>query len=143
MAYIDLHKEYSSFLDSTEWDYFVTFTSEYKMSCSSARRLITTYFNKIYKYNAEMFWVTEEFKDKVGVHAHALLKVSREGEKVKALGTEYYSSLWQNLCKSGSGSVKTIVDVQRYDSSKRGTGYITKDILKASSDYDYFFDYVK
>ena len=143
MAYIDLHKAYSSFLDGKDWDYFVTFTSEYKMTSPAARRLITTFFNKVNKYDAELFWVTEQFKDKSGVHIHALLRVSREGKKVKALGSTYYCSLWQNLSKSSSTRVKNRADVQCFDPSIRGTDYITKDILDAHSDYDHYFDYVK
>ena len=67
---------YVEWLTGIEWSYWCTFTTKYDLSTKSARRLMDRFHARNNKtINTKMFWVVEQFKNKGGVHVHALLKI--------------------------------------------------------------------
>lgn len=136
---MDLHKAYSNLLDNTEWDYFVTFTSAYKLTSIEASSLMNRFKAAIKSRDVQIFWVAERYKNKAGVHIHALIKVPNESNYIKKKGNSFYVELWQKLSKKGSNYTTNRADVLRYNTSKSATYYITKDILKDYTEYGFLY----
>jgi len=140
----NIKTSYAEWLNSFEWDYFVTLTTHYELTLKSARRLAERWHEKMRKHDFEpiLFWVAERFETKDGYHIHGLLKLNR---KLKKHEFVFITELYQIV--SGACSVNDLtstinnkekrkklswnrIDLSRYLESKNGGAYCTKYVLQ-------------
>lgn len=118
------------FLDNLNFDYFCTFTTPYKLSLNSSRRIsdqICNYVNA--GWDSSVFWCAEKFKLTEGAgsnryHLHALMKTELDRFQI----LNWYRGRYSN----GIAQLRPV-------DAKRGLSasfYVSKYITKELSDYD-------
>jgi hypothetical protein len=141
---VDTNKGYQNWLNSFEWNYFVTLTTHYELTLKSARRLVERWHDKMKKHGFEplLFWVAEHYEMKDGYHIHGLLKLNRDLKKHEYI---FITELYQ-IC-SGACTTNELtatinnkekrsklnwnrIDLQRYLKAKNGGAYCTKYVIK-------------
>jgi hypothetical protein len=134
-------------LDGLEWRFFVTLTTEYELNFRSARRAVERFFRIISKVANgcyKLFFVTEHFELKDGMHIHALIHLPNQFHEPM-----YYQKIidaWQitsgtyNRVKDENDlwveQKKSRIDCKRYDENIGAGSYCSKYITKARCDYD-------
>ncbi len=131
-------ENYGNWLDSMEWDYYCTFTTDYSLSNSSARRAMDRLLKTlIHEFGSiTYFWVAEPFDCKEGCHTHALIKIP---------SPLYYSAVsviekkWHQVTqtKKTRGYHKT--HVMPYVKGKGAHFYLSKYLNTPNADYDFSF----
>lgn len=138
--YNELRQGYIEWLGSEEfnWNWFATFTTPHKLTMDSARRCAERYFEKmqIEGQDIRMFWVTEPYANKTGVHIHALIEAKMPWDH------ETLKDLWQivSVYKGqpptlSNGQVWNICHVRKYRKKKGAEGYLSKYMMKSYSEY--------
>jgi len=107
---------YTDYINSLDWDHFVTFTTGYTMSLKGARRAMervqkiynrNTYGDSIIKGGMRMFWVAEPFDVKEGFHTHALVYYyDRELHKMTHMGVSQDFFELKRAWEQTAGSLK-------------------------------------
>ena len=125
--------EWAKWLNNKEWDFFTTMTTNYHLSKASARRAAERFYNRLERIFGEcrIFWVAERHKDKGGYHLHSLIKLPNS----KANGFKVINESWKTVSKGNDNRI----DTQKYNSKLGANHYLTKDILKNTTDYDFSF----
>ena len=74
LSFANLTKEYGEWLNKSQWDYFCTFTTSYRLSRNQAYNTMQRLFSFTSHSTAEVkiFWIAEKFKAG-GYHIHALV----------------------------------------------------------------------
>lgn len=89
----------SEFISTKEWHWFLTFTTSYDSSYSSARRLANRYFKNIHKLSGlskyQLFYTIEPHKLKGGTHIHALLNTEFNNSVNDKLMFNFLVEQWQ------------------------------------------------
>jgi len=140
-------KAYVDWLESFEWNFFITPTTRYQLTLKSARRAIERYHKFMSadtKQNCTIFWVAEPFEVKDGFHIHALMSVpdhfhERPYFDVIRENWQKVTGSWGCVINENGMKVKkkaNFIDVQRYDPKRNAGEYCLKYILKEGSDYD-------
>jgi hypothetical protein len=118
------------FLDNLHFDYFCTFTTPYKLSLNSSRRISDQICNFVNAgRDSSVFWCAEKFKLTEGAgsnryHLHALMKTDYDRFQI----LDWYRGRYSN----GIAQLRP-VDVKRGLSA---SFYVSKYITKELSDYD-------
>jgi len=126
---------YVSYLETIEWDFWITGTTNYALTLPSARRLMDRFHNNMKRYSGTLFrdelkiwWVAEPFDLRYGYHLHFLMEAKPE-PRFKEIYT-----LWNYACKRSEGHHRC--QAERYKPGKGAGAYCAKYILKRNSDYD-------
>lgn len=140
-------QDYIDWLDTFDWSFWSTLTTDYELTMKSARRAAERYHEFIKKLAngyCKMFFVLEPFDIKDGMHIHALILLPDHfHDKL------YYQQLidaWQ-ICSGKGRRVKdendkwvaqtpNRIELKKYRSDIKASGYCTKYIMKQNSDYD-------
>ena len=116
-------KDYASFLQQLQWNYFATCRTPYKIHTMTARNWLTKLINNSNKVE-QAFYVTERDKgDYNNLHVHMLIGTNTDMS---------YSEV-----KNGLGNV-SVGDYQLVYDSEQVCKYVTKHIGK-DVDYDIVF----
>lgn len=121
---------YGEWLNSFEWDYYCTLTTDYPMSLPAARRAMNRFHNFLQEnYNqASVFWVAEPFDSRVSYHTHALVKIANSQKN----GFKAIRKAWEVTSKSQ----RNYTLIQSYVKSKGANFYVAKYLSRNSTDYD-------
>lgn len=146
-----LKNNYAEWIESMEWDFYMTLSTGYQMTLKSARRAADR-FHKIAARNIgqnRLFWVAEPFDLKDGYHIHALVKFACE--RLKNQSTRHQGAKvsldWIGVRRSWSiaagnksykakGADGVRADIQRYIPSYGANYYLGKYMQKEQADYD-------
>jgi len=133
------NKQYASFLDQHKWTWFCTFTTAYKLTLKSSRRLMNRFFYSIKKseeHNVRLFWVAEP-NTVEGYHLHGLLYVPNSYQTQKNYNNIINN--YQNVCGDNNWHR---IELQRFDKEKNASSYCLKHIERAEKnnkgDYDIY-----
>jgi hypothetical protein len=128
-------ESYVSFLETIDWDFWVTGTTNYSLTLPSARRLMERFSNNMKRFNGTLFrdelkiwWVAEPFDLRYGYHIHFLMEAKPE-PRFK----EIYS-LWNYACKKSLGHHR--ISAEKFKKGKGAGKYCAKYIMKRNADYD-------
>jgi len=132
---------YAEWLETTEWDFYCTFTTDYELTLKSARRLMTRLHKKLNSNYSQstFFWVAEPFDCKEGFHTHGLLQFQDRTYKNttvtdgRSLDFELLRKSWLKVNPSSS---KCYATLERFQPAKGATSYVGKYLNKHRSDYD-------
>jgi hypothetical protein len=69
-------QDYTDYLNSLPWDYFITGSTGYTLSLKAARRLAIRFHNLL-PSGSRTFFVSEKFECKDGYHIHALVWIEK------------------------------------------------------------------
>ncbi len=143
---------YIDYLGTKPWTFFMTGTTPYTLTDKSARRLAERYYQKVQPHCSEMFFVTEKFELRDGMHIHALMNCEDEapfgmytdmwqvatGNRWNGLDPVTKKVDWVGFGKNEQGKdIKTArIDLQRFQMSLGAEGYCAKYILKQHADFD-------
>lgn len=143
---------YIDYLGTKEWNFFMTGTTPYTLTDKSARRLAERYYQKVQPYCDEMFFVTEKFELRDGMHLHALMKCENEGNFPMyvdmwqvATGNRWDGIdpvtkrvAWRGFGENEQGKeIKTArIQLERFQPRLGAEGYVAKYILKQHGDFD-------
>lgn len=129
----DFQKGLSDYLWKQEFDFFCTFTTRETLTSHAARRLGENIYNQLGGKEAlKMFWVSEQFKNRYGVHLHALINSrirNAFNPEIPYLG---FSDIKNVGTKFGRCQV---LKCQQLPAAY----YISKYVTKSITDYDYYF----
>ena len=121
------NKEYISFLDQQKWTWFCTFTTAYKMTIKSSRRLMDRFFNslkrKTPKENVRLFWVSEPNNNRMGYHLHGLLYLPEYYTSPSNYNSIIYT--YQNAC-GGKQKENHRIQLKRYKKGRSASDYCLK-----------------
>lgn len=148
--YGDTYQSYVNWMGEKDWTFFMTGTTPYELTDKSARRLAERYFLKLQPYCDGMFFVSEKFELKSGMHLHALMNCPYEAP------FQTYFNFWQIATGnkpvfndkgeitrwSGFGNENSTcarIQLKRYDPKLGAEGYCGKYCFKKRGDYDFFF----
>ena len=116
-------KDYASFLQQLQWNYFVTCRTPYRINTMTVRNLLTKLLNRSDKVE-QAFYVSERDKgDYNNLHVHMLIGINTD-------------MTYQEV-KYGMGNV-SVGDYQPIYDSEAVYNYVTKHIGK-DVDYDIVF----
>lgn len=118
-----------SFVKRFKPNYFATFTTRYELTQLSARRMIEAYANK-FKNNIFLFWTTEPYADKSGVHLHSLIRFNHPNQ------FEILKDNWQKVSKGGERYNRVHLSLLDKDRSY-ALNYCTKYMKKYANKYDW------
>jgi len=135
-----VQESYSNWLESMDWDFFCTYTTNYELTLKSARRIMERYHKKL-KANysdTRFFWVAEPFDCKEGFHTHALLYFNDRNYKNisisnRSLDFELGRKSWSAV---NPNSANSYCKLERFKPSRGATSYVGKYMNKYRSDYD-------
>lgn len=142
-------QQFTEYLDTIPWNFFMTGTTGYELTLPSARRLAQRYYNNL-PTGSYFFWVGEKFELKDGYHIHGLIWIPglpqfKPGQKA---GKPLYNALidyWQiatgnKVIDNDNGVLKwetwNRIDIQPFMKSVGAHGYCAKYINKKKADYD-------
>jgi hypothetical protein len=138
---------YVEWLDTLEWSFFATLTTKFELTPKSARRAVERYFkiiSRLSKGCCKLFYVTEPFELKDGMHLHCLIHLPKQFhdpifyQKLidawqMAVGTynrvKNEHDLWEEQPQSR-------IDLRRYKVERGAPGYLSKYLMKNNCDYD-------
>jgi len=134
-------ENYADWLESIEWDFYCTFTTNYELTLKSSRRLMKRLHNKLNdNYSrSKFFWVAEPFDCKEGFHTHGLLRFNDRNYRNttvtdgRSLDFELLRKSWLKVNPKSSNCYATL---ERFIPSKGATSYVGKYMNKYRSDYD-------
>ncbi len=131
-------QDYGDWLNSLEWDYYCTFTTDYTLSLPSARRAMERLLSRLIKEfgTVNYFWVAEPFDTKEGCHTHALLKVP---SLLFDLAAPTIERKWHQVTKVKKTRGKHKTHVIPYIKGKGGHYYLGKYLGRHNSDHDFSF----
>lgn len=147
---------YADWIDGMDWQWWCTFTTNYKLTLPSARRLMERFakINKSYGLQTTLFWVAERYECKDGWHTHALMSnlniTDREpvapGVQFDILRHTYQKACGSKVECNDKGKLTydnyNRLQLKLYDKSKGGAGkYCTKYILKTERTENKMADY--
>jgi len=132
---------YADWLESMDWDFYCTFTTNYELTLKSARRLMGRLHKKLEQNHSgtRFFWVAEPFDCKEGFHTHGLLHFDDRSYKNtsvtdgRSLDFELLRRSWLKVNPSKSNCYATL---ERFQPTKGATSYVGKYMNKHRSDYD-------
>lgn len=132
---------YANWLESMQWDFYCTFTTNYELTLKSARRIMERLHKKLEDNysNTTLFWVAEPFDCKEGFHTHGLLHFDDRSYKNtsvtggRSLDFELLRKSWIKVNPSTSNCYAKL---ERFQPSKGASSYVGKYMNKAKSDYD-------
>ena len=132
----EIRNAYGNWLNSINWDFWVTFTHRGNLTMPSLRRAMQKLWvltTKMSKEDTVLFWCAENFELKEGCHAHALIKIP---QKISVRELEVN---WQRVSGNKMLSRKhwNKVDCQIYDAKRSAAHYVSKYIYLPSTDYDF------
>jgi len=84
--FLPTHQQaYVDYLETIDWDFWVTGTTRYGLTLPSARRLMERFGNNMKRYSGTLFrdkltiwWVAEPFDLRFGYHLHFLMEAKPE-----------------------------------------------------------------
>ncbi|HYV92753.1 MAG TPA: hypothetical protein VE978_13240 [Chitinophagales bacterium] len=124
-------KDYAEFLNTLPFTHYGTFTTGYKMSLTSARRVMEGFHNQIRKEGqTNFFWVAENYEVNDGYHTHGLIQVPHTVTYKKLL------DIWQHVSGGKKSDKWNRIDLQRYDKERGANFYVGKYIRRKNTDYD-------
>lgn len=132
---------YADWLESMQWDFYCTFTTNYELTLKSARRLMGRLHRKLETNHSgsTFFWVAEPFDCKEGFHTHGLLRFDDRDYKNtsvtdgRSLDFELLRKSWLKVNPQSSNCYATL---ERFQPSRGATSYVGKYMNKYRSDYD-------
>ena len=132
---------YADWLESMQWDFYCTFTTDYELTLKSARRLMGRLHNKLNQNfsKSSFFWVAEPFDCKEGFHTHGLVHFNDRSYKNtsvtggRSLDFELLRKSWLRVNPAKSNCYATL---ERFQPSRGATSYVGKYMNKHRSDYD-------
>jgi len=135
---VELKNAYVEYLDEIPWDYFLTGTTRYDLTLKSARRLIERWYEKVrLEGQSKLFWVAEPFELKDGHHLHGLLQMPGTGPQYFNVMVNWWQ--WATGNQEGSKENWNALNLKKFDPKRNASGYCSKYLLKAHSDYDILF----
>jgi hypothetical protein len=133
------NKAYSQFLNSMDWNYYGTFSTPYKLTQKAARRAIERFceFMKQYCDKTLIFFASEPFDVKDGMHIHCLIKLTNLRISENFMKKEI-EKLW--IRSTGSSTIKgksSRIYLEEYIKDLGAHEYLTKYINRKNADYDF------
>lgn len=138
-------KNLVEYLDTIDWNFFITGTTGYELTLKSARRLAERYHSNL-PPKSLFFWVGESFELKDGYHIHGLIKIPDvPAGKVSPILFNRMVDKWQiatgnKVVENDHGALKweiwNRIDLQPYMKHVGAHGYCAKYINKSKGDYD-------
>lgn len=128
-----LCKSYVTLINESDWDYYITFTTQYTLRSSTCRTLMRKYFELIQPYGAKMFWAKERFDKKEGYHIPGVLKLNKELMLTNGIEAKYFQDLWYKLA-----GVNTTAYFAPFEKGRKTGEYLTKDFFEKDYEYDLF-----
>jgi hypothetical protein len=137
----NISNEYAQFLNSQEWDYYLTLTTRYQMSIKSARRAAERLFSRIEERHggSKLFWAAEPFDSKESYHLHGLIHFNNRNIGESNAAFHIIKDAWQIVSKGGVGIESNYTLCKRYVKDLGAHYYVGKYIQKRHSDYDILF----
>lgn len=135
-------ENYANWLESMEWDFYCTFTTDYELTLKSARRLMGRLHKKLNDNfsRSNFFWVAEPFDLKEGFHTHGLLKFHDRSYRNttvtdgRSLDFELLRKSWIKVNPKSRGCFASL---ERFQPARGATSYVGKYLNKHRSDYDF------
>ena len=128
-----LQQGWIELLSAQQWTFFITLTTEYRLTINAARNAVERFFAKIkWKGVERMFWVAEPFQAKDGYHIHLLVQSTPQ------LQAKYIFESWQIASGGKRLSLNNRVDIKEFDPLKGASHYVAKHIQSKYSDYDIY-----
>ncbi len=131
-------ESYGDWLESYDWNFYCTFTTDYTLSVTSARTRMELLTANLKRHlgNVSIYWVSEPFDTKYGCHTHALIKVP---EHLVQNGPSYIERNWHKLTrvKKFRGYNKT--HIQPYIKGRGAHYYLGKYLHRHNADFDFSF----
>ena len=135
-----LQNEYANWLESQNWDFYCTFTTNYELTLKSARRIMIKLHDTLNKNHSRsrFFWVAEPFDCKEGFHTHALLHFNdRDYQNISISGNSLdFELLRKAWLKCNPKKSNAYCKLERFKKSRGATSYVGKYMNKHRSDYD-------
>jgi hypothetical protein len=119
---IDIFKNPNSMekhLQKYDWKIFATISPKFDWSSEFCRTQMSTLFDSLYSKidGVKLFWTSEQFVNRTGNHIHFLIEFNNFND---------YADVKEILNKTFYGNR---LDVQKYDNTKLGVFYISKNGL--------------
>lgn len=126
--------EYANWLNTLEWGFYCTFTTDYQLSLKSSRRVMDRLFSFIKNYNDEvrLFWVAEPFAGSLSYHIHALVHISNTINNSNNFNI--LKEAWHTVSKSRNK--RNYAVIKNYNKKLGANFYVSKYISKKNTDYD-------
>lgn len=128
-----LRKEYGTWLNSYNWDYFITLTSYSWITLKQATNYINTFGNKLNQRNERMsmVWFAEPHLSG-SYHIHALIHFSTKQDYTIVLKQK-----WNEVVKRRSE-----VHIEKYSKDKGACYYIVKNVIHShlNSNWSFYND---
>jgi hypothetical protein len=127
---------YVQWLDTFEWSYWCTGTTNYELTLKSARSLMERFYKNLQKHafflgnKPTLFWVAEPFDCRDGFHTHFLMKVHTD------IPYDELKKIWNLSCGKSNSEFKHRFHIEKYNKEKGARSYCIKYIQKKLSDYD-------
>ncbi len=130
---------YVEYVASLPWDFFCTFTTRYKLTLPSARRLMGRLHDRLSSEVSKnrLFWVAEPFDCKEGYHCHGLLYLQDQQYNERGIDFSLVKTTYE-IVSGGKKGGKSMANthLSRYNAKKGAARYCGKYLLKTNADYD-------
>ena len=132
---------YADWLESMDWDFYCTFTTNYELTLKSARRIMGRLHKKLEdNYSStRFFWVAEPFDCKEGFHTHGLLYFddrNYQNTSVTDGRSLDFELLRKSWLKVNPSTANSYAKLERFVPSRGASSYVGKYMNKHRSDYD-------
>jgi len=126
---------YINFIDTLDWSAWCTGTTKYELTLKGSRRLMERYASIIKRTlngncQLRIFWVSEPFEAKDGMHVHFLLDLRPELRY-----TDLYK-LWQVATGAKKKGEWHRMEAEKFLKSRGAAAYCTKYVFKKQADFD-------
>jgi hypothetical protein len=126
---------WGQYLNERPWSIFSTFTTEYRLSEKSARRLIENLHEVVESKIQDpltTFWVAERFRDRNDFHLHALLHAEKE------VGSLIYTvkNVFDKVSTTKGMQTKNVCLIEPFDITRGGAHYLCKSFLLKDPECD-------
>ena len=118
------------------WNFFCTFTTQYKLTMKSARRMMERLYSSVKaEYpDAQLYWVAEPFSTSRCYHIHALIGLNDNSNE----GKYFILKIWKKISASKSGYKSNRATVYGYDKNKGANYYVAKYLDHNDTDSDIY-----
>jgi len=148
------NKYLGDFLETLDWDFFATLTTQQEMTLKGARRFINKYHEKILQSdpNTLLFWAAEKHAVKRGFHLHALIHCGYKSTNAfsflrctfnavsnnkRKYVQNFINSLSVDCHNTKLGNSSSRIHLLKYQKKKGASHYLAKYITKQVTDYDF------
>ena len=125
---------YASLLANQNFDFFATFTTNFKMTKEWGYTVMSRYFESLKQkgFNPTIFYVIEPFTEN-GYHLHVLIKLGSKNDLKKII--KLLKTLWRRISK-GNYQTDRNTKIEPYIPEKGANYYVSKFLHHENVEYD-------